>query len=92
MKKIAVHVIVHGVVQGVGFRYFARQQAQSLGLGGFVRNLPDGTVEALIEGEESQVKIMLGHLRQGPFGGRVDRLEVEPVEYTGSYHGFNISF
>jgi len=62
----AMHVIVHGVVQGVGFRYFVLRRAQPLGLTGWVRNLPDGTVEIRAEGPVSKLQQLLEALPYGP--------------------------
>ena len=61
---LEVHVIFHGEVQGVGFRATARRFAQSLGLVGYVRNLPDGSVELLAQGEEGDLKKLLHQLHQ----------------------------
>lgn len=69
-------VKITGAVQGVGFRYEARDRARSLGLGGFIRNLPDGAVEAAFEGPEDKVESMLDWCRRGPSGARVDDVEV----------------
>lgn len=74
---------MHGVVQGVGFRYLARAEAERLGVVGFVRNLPDGSVEAEVEGEPDAVGRMLDWLRDGPSGARVDRIEVHDAEPVG---------
>lgn len=76
-------VQVHGVVQGVGFRYLTRAEAERLGVAGFVRNLPDGSVEAEVEGDPSAVGHMLDWLRAGPSGARVDRIEVHDAEPVG---------
>jgi acylphosphatase len=76
-------VIVHGAVQGVFFRVEARDRARSLGLGGWVRNLPDGSVEAAFEGEEDQVESMLGWCARGPAGAQVDDVQVTWVEPEG---------
>ena len=70
------HVHVSGRVQGVFFRDFTRQQAQALGLVGWVRNLDDGRVEAVFEGEESAVTTMLENLRDGPPQAQVEDLAV----------------
>jgi acylphosphatase len=61
-----VHVLVSGDVQGVGFRWYCRQEAVGRGLGGFVRNLPDGRVEAAFEGEPDAVDEMVEWCRRGP--------------------------
>jgi acylphosphatase len=76
-------------VQGVGFRYQARSRAQSLGLAGFVRNLPDGSVEAAFEGEDEQVESMVEWCRHGPPGARVDELQVSWEQSTGE-RGFAV--
>jgi acylphosphatase len=74
---MARRAVVSGIVQGVGFRYFANRAARELGVRGWVRNLPDGSVETLAEGEESAVAEYLARLERGPAGARVDRVEVE---------------
>lgn len=71
----AVHVVVHGLVQGVGFRYFVLRRAQLLGLRGWVRNLYDGTVEVSAEGLEPQLQQLLEALSRGPQGSRVTRVD-----------------
>ena len=80
---IRKRVIVHGYVQGVGFRYSASAQASRLGVGGWVRNRGDGTVEAEIEGDEASVATLLDWFTQGPPGAIVERTEVTQVEPTG---------
>ena len=72
-----VRVVVSGDVQGVGFRWSCRERATREGVGGFVRNLPDGRVEAAFEGEQESVDRMVDWCRQGPTWGRVDGLQVE---------------
>jgi acylphosphatase len=76
-------------VQGVFFRAEARDRARSLGLAGFVRNLPDGTVEAVFEGEEERVESMVSWCRRGPSGANVETVEVEWSEPEGA-QGFSI--
>lgn len=77
MSPIARRAVVGGWVQGVGFRYHARERARELGLAGWVRNLPDGRVEAWIEGEQDAVDAMAAWLRRGPPAARVERVELE---------------
>lgn len=86
---IAVRVTIEGVVQGVGFRWHTRLQAQRLGLAGWVRNLPHGTVEAHLEGPEQAVDEMLAWLGEGPPSASVDDLAVEPAQVE-SLTGFEI--
>ena len=73
---IARRAFVSGRVQGVGFRFFARRAAESESVAGWARNLPDGRVETLVEGEDGAVDRYLSKIRRGPVGGRVDDVEV----------------
>jgi acylphosphatase len=81
-----LHVRVTGVVQGVGFRWFVRERARRLGLAGWVRNLPDGSVEVAASGEAGQLELLRGELMKGPTGAQVAAVEVvadgaaEPLE------------
>jgi acylphosphatase len=69
-------VVVHGFVQGVGFRFAVERAARSRGVAGWVRNRPDGTVEAVFEGEPEDVEALVDFCRVGPRGAEVDRIEV----------------
>jgi len=89
MKK-ELSAIVSGRVQGVGFRYFIYTKAKNLNVFGWVKNRPDGKVEALIEGEEVDLEKMLFELRQGPSGIRVDDCEFVWKPYTQSFTSFNL--
>lgn len=73
MRRLRIKI--YGQVQGVSFRYHATQTARALGLAGWVRNAPDGTVAALAEGEEQALKKLLDWCRVGPPGARVVRVE-----------------
>ena len=77
------HVIVRGQVQGVGFRYAAQAEATRLHLGGFARNLPDGSVEVEVEGADEAVERMLDWLGSGPDWARVDSVDTIEVEARG---------
>ena len=77
--KTSVRGFVSGRVQGVGFRYFVRDQARVLGVAGFVRNLADGRVEFLLQGERAAVDAMLGRIAEGPAHSRVDRVDTGPA-------------
>jgi len=83
-------VIVHGFVQGVFFRDTVRRRALAAGVAGWVRNNPDGTVEAVFEGERDRVERLVALCREGPRGSRVDRVEVI-VEEPESATGFHIA-
>lgn len=74
---------VHGRVQGVGFRWQCLQEAQKIGVAGWVRNLPDGTVEVWIEGEDPAVETMLAWCQEGPRWAWVERVDVRPVTPKG---------
>ena len=76
-------VVVHGRVQGVFFRDTARRMAQSRGLGGWVRNTPEGTVEAVFEGEPEAVESMVAWCGEGPRGALVERVEAAAEEPEG---------
>lgn len=79
----SVHFIAHGRVQNVGFRAFTRATARSLGLGGWVRNQPDKTVEGVAEGPSEQVDALLTALKQGPRFAKVTELEYEDRKAYG---------
>ena len=76
---VRVRLRIHGHVQGVSFRYYARRQASALGLSGWVRNRPDGTVEAEAQGPEDAVNRFIGWARDGPSLASVERVEVDRV-------------
>jgi len=92
MTDRTVHVLVHGRVQGVGFRAWVHHQAELHGLKGWVRNRRDGAVEAVFSGPDDLVEVMLKACRQGPGGSAVER--VEPVESgegeSGPFDGFKV--
>jgi acylphosphatase len=71
------HMIVRGLVQGVGFRWFVARRANALGLGGYARNLVDGAVEIEAEGDRSLVEELIGEVRIGPRSAQVRTLSVE---------------
>jgi acylphosphatase len=76
-------VIVHGFVQGVFFRDTVRRHARTAGVGGWVRNNWDGTVEAAFEGEPEAVERLVAFCREGPRGAQVDRVEVHSEDPEG---------
>jgi len=86
MKR--AHVYVSGIVQGVFFRYHAQEKATELGVNGWVRNLPDGRVEAVFEGEDRAVDLMVAFCRKGPPGAHVAKVEVHEEKWTGEFKGF----
>lgn len=85
-----LHVKISGRVQGVGFRYGVHARALELGLRGWVRNLPDGCVEAEFEGERGSLEDMLSWCRQGPRFARVDAVDSAWSSSGESYSGFEV--
>lgn len=79
-----VRVEVRGLVQGVGFRWFTREHARRLGLAGWVRNRPDGSVEVAASGSDAAVHELLATLARGPSGARVDIVVHLPLEELGA--------
>lgn len=91
MKKRA-HVYVSGRVQGVFFRATTRDEARKRGVKGWVKNLRDGRVEAVFEGEEENVQEMIDFCHEGSSSARVKDVEVEWEEYQGDFSGFEIRY
>jgi acylphosphatase len=87
---VAKRFLVSGRVQGVGFRYFVQDHAAVEGVHGYVRNLPDGRVEALIEGDDESVLRVERALRRGPAGARIDDVIVETAAPSGRATGFSV--
>jgi len=85
----AIDVVVTGRVQRVGFRAFTRRNALLLGVKGYVENLGDGRVHAVLEGDEHQVDKLVELIRQGPVVSQVREMKVSPVERSG-YAGFEV--
>jgi len=75
MEEIVVHLVVHGRVQGVGYRAFVEREAHARDLQGWVRNCCDGTVEAVLAGDAPLVEDMVAACQRGPFGARVDTIQ-----------------
>ena len=85
MKKHRVHVWITGRVQGVFFRAYTRDAAQMIGVTGWVRNLPDGRVEAVFEGELDKVEKMVEWCREGSPMSRIERVDLLEEVYTGDF-------
>jgi acylphosphatase len=88
-ERVARRVVVHGSVQGVFFRETTRRRAESRGVTGWVRNCPDGTVEALFEGDPEAVDAMVAFAREGTRAAQVERVDVEHASAEGS-DGFEV--
>ncbi len=90
-RIVAFYFKVYGIVQGVAYRYSARKQASLLKVNGWVRNLSDGGVDGVAEGEETSVKAFLDWCRRGPSGARVDEIITEEIQFSG-YNDFEIRY
>ena len=89
----SVQVIVYGRVQGVYFRAFTSRHANQLGLTGYVRNVTGGiAVEVQAEGKRAKLEELIDSLRKGPIGAKVERVETDWAEYTGSYPDFSVRY
>jgi len=92
MNETRAHLLIDGRVQGVFFRAFVREVAHNLGLNGWVRNLRDGRVETVFEGEKALIQLAIQKCHVGPPGARVSGIEVLWENYTGKESGFNIRY
>jgi len=92
MSQVRARVVIEGRVQGVFFRDSTRQEAQRLGVTGWVRNRRDGSVEALLEGEEEKVRALIRWCEQGPPLAQVRRVSVAWEDYQGEFKGFRIGW
>ena len=91
-NMVRAHAIVTGRVQGVFFRMETQHAAIRIGVSGWVRNKRDGSVEAVFEGDESQVASILEWCKVGPPHARVERVDVTWEDYTGEYEEFEITY
>lgn len=90
-EKKGARILVSGMVQGVCFRYYTRLTAERLGLVGYVRNLSDGGVEIVAEGETEQINRLADWARRGPSSARVTGIKVDHLQPRGAYRSFNIT-
>ena len=89
MSRHAIKVIFSGLVQGVGFRYRSNAIAQTLPVSGYVRNLPDGTVELVAEGSEDDLNLLIRNISE-ELKTNIQNIEQESIEVTG-FDGFKIA-
>jgi acylphosphatase len=85
-------VIVAGDVQGISFRYYAKQKAIILGIKGWIRNLTSGEVEAVFEGLEDRIREMVEWCKKGPWLAKVNNVRVEFSDYKGEFENFEIRY
>ncbi len=88
--KMRTHVLVAGKVQGVFYRAETASKARRLNVTGWVRNLPDGRVEAVFEGEETNVQKMIDFCRRGPPNAYVVSVDIRQQQWTGEFGGFTV--
>ena len=86
------HGFVSGRVQGVGFRYFTQQTANTLGLTGWVKNTYDGKVEFVVEGTQEQLEVFKRKLSRGPVSANVTNVKVVEMTASGEFRSFNVRF
>ncbi|MBZ9569707.1 acylphosphatase [Patescibacteria group bacterium] len=91
-EKVRVHVFISGMVQGVFFRSNTQSRARSLGVTGWVKNLADGRVEAVFEGEKEKIKEIIEWARKGPKIARVNDIDIEWQEHKGEFENFEVRF
>lgn len=92
LKFMAVRIFISGFVQGVGFRQFVKDNAERLGLKGWVKNLPDGRVGAVFVGSKEKIEVMIALCRKGPFLAQVKDIEVKWKDTDEQFEGFEIRF
>jgi len=90
--NVRARIFVSGRVQGVFYRDNTRRWASSMGLTGWVRNLPDGRVEALVEGEKAGILSLIGKMREGPPLAWVENAEVDWEDYKGEFSDFHVTW
>ncbi len=90
MTNVRAHVFIHGLVQGVFFRAHMQDEAIDFGVSGWVRNLQDGRVEAVLEGDEEAVRRLLKWCEKGPPAARVTDVKPTFEQYRGEFSGFNV--
>jgi len=90
MNRVRARIYVVGKVQSVFYRNFIKRKAIALNVTGWVRNLPDGRVEAVFEGEKSKVEELINRTKKGSLIAQVDELKVMPEEYKEEFDNFEI--
>ncbi len=91
-RKMQIYVLISGKVQGVGFRNFTRTNAKQIGVNGYAKNLANGKVEVVAEGEKLKLNALIEKLREGPRSSRVDAIEIEERKFTGEFETFGVRY
>lgn len=92
MEKKRIHFLISSRVQGVFFRIQTKEKARELGLTGWICNLVDGRVEAVIEGDDEKVEEITDWARSGPVLAKVEKIEMKEEEYQGEFKNFEIRY
>ncbi len=92
MPNARAHLYIEGLVQGVFYRAFTRDVAARLGLKGWVRNLPDGRVEAVFEGEKADIEKVIAECYKGPPAAKVTNIDITWEPYKAEFNGFDIRY
>jgi acylphosphatase len=90
--KVGAHVFITGRVQGVFFRSKTRNEAKNHGVTGWVRNLPDGRVEAIFEGNKENIEKLIDFVGKGPSGAKVTDLKINWQDYNGKFNDFEVRY
>jgi acylphosphatase len=91
-QEMCINVVVSGLVQGVCYRAFVQENARLLGLHGWVKNLPDGRVEAEIEGNEAVIETLIARMRTGPAMAHVTDLMMTKLPFQNQYSDFQVRY
>ena len=92
MVKIRAHIFVSGKVQGVFFRQKTKQKAENLGVKGWIKNLDDGKVEAVFEGEDEEVNTLVDFCKKGPKGAIVTGFKLDWEDFSGVFDTFEVIY
>lgn len=92
MNSVGVELRIHGFVQGVGYRYYCHRKAKNLGLTGWVKNNPDGSVSITAEGDRGLLEQFIKELKTGPATASVTGIDAAWTTYSGRFADFDLSF
>jgi len=92
MSYVGARIVVNGVVQGVGFRYWTMRKASELGVNGYVANLPDGSVAIEVEADRSIIEAFIKEVKVGPTYASISDLKIEWLDQLQNYKDFNVRY
>ena len=85
-------IVISGEVQGINFRFFTKKKADELGIKGYIKNLENGNVEAIFQGDEDSIKKIINWCKKGPSSAKVDSIEINQIKLEKEYKEFKIEF